>query len=129
MTNDLLQFSLNRKAEVDEGQYAYKLLNVKVENDVHTSYGIKQQISFEFSLKIGEETRTFVKKFNYSMHPESRFMKFMSMICKAYGKNQLNLRELIGTSGILTITHGSDENGNVYENITDITLLSSEGKQ
>ncbi|MBE6905028.1 MAG: hypothetical protein E7476_01940 [Ruminococcaceae bacterium] len=117
---NLFDFSLTREAEIPEGQYPYTLSNIDVEHNVLTDYGVKQRISFVFELQIGDETKSIKKSFYYSKHPESRFMKFMEIICKAYQKRKLNLQELIGTYGSLKIEHGADETGNVYENITDI---------
>ncbi|MEM1485550.1 hypothetical protein V6615_11825 [Oscillospiraceae bacterium PP1C4] len=126
--DNLLDFSLIREAEIPEGQHPYKLINIEVQRDVLTDYGVKQRLSFTFELPIGEETKNLVKSFYYSKHSESRFMKFMAIICKGYNTQKLNLQELIGTSGTLTISHGVDDNGNVFENITEIIPSIEEKK-
>ncbi len=118
--DSILNFSMNREAEIKEGKYPYALTDVQLEHDVLTDYGIKQKISFTFGLNIDEETKVVTKKFYYSKHKDSRFMKFMAIICKAYNTKKLNLQELIGTCGTLSITHGMDDDGNVFENITEI---------
>lgn len=118
--NNLFNFSLIREAEIPEGQYQYQIKDIQIEHNVLTNYGAKQKIGFFFDITIDDVKKEFSKSFYYSKYPESRFMKFMMIICKAYNKNKFNLQELIGTTGILTIKHGKDEQGNVYENITAI---------
>ena len=128
-TENLFDFSLTREAEIPEGEYPYKIINIEVQHNVLTDYGVKQKISFYFELKIDEEIKNIEKSFYYSKYPTSRFMLFMTIICKAYNTKKLNLEELIGSYGTLSIAHGKDDDGNVFENITEIVpVLGKESK-
>lgn len=117
---NIFEFNLNREADIAEGTYKYTLSDIKAEHNVVTTYGIKDKVCFTFELVVEEEIKTITKRFNYSKHPDSLFMMFMTIICNGYKTTKLNLQTLIGTKGELTIEHSTDEEGNVFENITEM---------
>lgn len=119
--DDMLIFSFAREASIPEGQHPYTLLKVVPEYNVLTDSGIKNRLVFTFELIIDGEAKQLTKRFNYSKHPNSFLMSFMRMLGNAYHMdNKINLSELVGTKGLMTISHVPDEQGNVFENITDI---------
>lgn len=128
--NDILNFSFTHEASIPEGQYAYTLTKVVPEMKVLTDNGIKDRIVFEFQLSADGKLHKFTKKFNYSKHPRSFLMQFMSIVRDAYHMdNNINLRELVNTKGVLTISHITDEHGNIYENITDMQAADDNKQQ
>lgn len=128
--NDILNFSFTREASIPEGQYAYTLTKVAPELRVLTDDGIKDRIVFEFQLSADGKYHKFTKKFNYSKHPRSFLMQLMSIIRDAYHLDgNINLRDLNGTKGMLTISHVRDEQGNVFENITAMQAAEDSKQQ
>ena len=123
-TQNYYDFSLMREAEIPEGKYQYAFSSIEVLEDVLTIYGVKTKISFIFEIKKGEAIEDFYtfyeKSYYYSRHPQSRFMKFMTMLCQAYKNPRINLKNLIGTSGKKTKMHEADKDGNVFESIAAI---------
>ena len=113
-------FSLVREADFVEGTYEYKVVDIQLVRNVLTSYGLKDKITFVFDLIVDNQSKTLTQCFFNSKHSESRCMKFMTMICKAYGIRKFDSQTLIETTGQLTIKHNTDENGNIYESVESI---------
>lgn len=119
---NILEFSLDKPAQIEEGSYEYRIADVICEYNVATAYGFKKRITLVFEVTDNDQVSTITQKFYHSSYPESRFMKFMEMVCTAYHVRKLNITSLVDTSGSLTIQHSTDEQGNTYANVTSLTV-------
>ncbi len=127
--SNLFSFSLLRTSKIDEGVYSYRLANVEAQHDTLTNYGMRDRLVFTFELAMDDRQEQLVQRFTVSQSPASRYMRFMQMLCNAYRTTKLDLRELIGSTGMLTIAHSQDEKGNVFENVVSMQPSTKETEE
>lgn len=117
---DDLTFSLLRQPKVEKGIYPYKIKSITKEDKVPTAFGVKDKVVITYSIDYKGSVVDVVDKLNVSKGSESRLMKFITQLCKAYSVNKINLMELIGTEGNVEIENVSDEAGNVFERVVNV---------
>lgn len=116
-----LTFTLTREAKIAEGEFAFILRRVHRENNQTTSYGLKDQIVWEYEVTDLEENKILlIDKNNISFSDKSKFKKNLKRYCEALNLTKINLKDLIGIKGRLKIQHNTDDEGNIYENIVEI---------
>ncbi|ETI90991.1 MAG: hypothetical protein Q607_CBUC00038G0007 [Clostridium butyricum DORA_1] len=118
---DDLTFTLTREAKIPEGEYPFVLRRVHRENNQTTSYGLKDQIVWEYEVTDLKENKILlIDKNNISCSDKSKFKKNLKRYCEVLNLTKINLKDLIGIKGRLKIQHNTDDEGNIYENIVEI---------
>lgn len=118
---DDLTFTLTREAKIPEGEYPFVLRRVYRENNQTTSYGLKDQIVWEYEVTDLKENKILlIDKNNISCSDKSKFKKNLKRYCEVLNLTKINLKDLIGIKGRLKIQHNTDDEGNIYENIVEI---------
>lgn len=116
-----LIFSLTREAKIQEGEFPFVLKRVHRENDQTTSYGLKDQIVWEYEVTDLEGNKILlIDRTNVSESSKSKFRKNLKRYCEALNLTKINLKDLIGIKGTLKVQHNIDNDGNVYENIVEV---------
>ncbi|WP_394900125.1 hypothetical protein [Clostridium butyricum] len=116
-----LTFTLTREAKIPEGEFPFVLKRVRRENNQTTSYGLKDQIVWEYEVTDLEENKILlIDKNNISFSDKSKFKKNFKRYCEALHLTKINLKDLIGIKGTLKVQHNTDDDGNIYENIVEI---------
>ena len=91
------------------------------ENDQTTSYGLKDQIVWEYEVTDLEGNKILlIDRTNVSESSKSKFRKNLKRYCEALNLTKINLKDLIGIKGTLKVKHNIDNDGNVYENIVEV---------
>lgn len=112
---DDVTFSLLRQPKIQKWIYPYKIKSITKED--------KDKVVITYSIDYKGSVVDVIDKLNISKGSESRLMKFITQLCKAYSVNKINLMELIGTEGNVEIDHVSDEAGNVFERVVNVMPL------
>ena len=112
---------LTREAKIPEGEYPFVLRRVYRVNNQTTSFGLKDQIVWEYEVTDLEENKILlIDKNNISFSDKSKFKKNFKRYCEALNLTKINLKDLIGIKGVLKVQHNTDDDGNIYENIVEI---------
>lgn len=116
-----LIFGLTKEARISEGIHPFILRSVHRVYNQKTSYGMKDQIVFDYDV-IDEngEVISISDRNNISDSSKSKFKKNLKSYCEALGSTKINLKNLINIKGTLKIEHNTDDEGNIYENIVEI---------
>jgi|GEM_PF-4027762 len=112
--------SLTKKAYFSSGEYNSTIKSAYMEYDAKTPYGIRNRIVFELVLNVSGYLKIYRQIYTISSYPESKYMKFVSMLLENYGVSELNLKSLIGRNVSAAIEITTDEAGNEYNNITNL---------
>lgn len=116
-----LTFSIVRQARIPEGRYSFILRSVYRQNNQTTKYGLKNQIVWNYEISDQEGNKfSIIDKNNISDSSKSKFRKNLKSYCEALNLTEINLNNLIGIKGTLTIKHNTDDDGNIYENVEEV---------
>ncbi|MDB2152490.1 DUF669 domain-containing protein [Clostridium butyricum] len=116
-----LTFSIVRQAKIPEGRYSFVLKNVYRQNNQITKYGLKDQIIWDYKITDQKGNRfSITDRSNISDSSKSKFRKNLKSYCEALNLTEINLNNLIGIKGTLTVKHNTDDDGNTYENVEEI---------
>ena len=116
-----LTFSIVRQARIPEGRYSFILRSVYRQNNHTTKYGLKNQIVWNYEISDQEGNKfSIIDRNNISDSLKSKFRKNLKSYCEALNLTEINLNNLIGIKGTLTVKHNIDDDGNTYENVEEI---------
>lgn len=116
-----LVFGLTKDAKISEGIHQFVLRGVHREYNQKTTYGMKDQVVFDYDV-IDENgcVISITDRNNISDSSKSRFKNNLKSYCEALGVTKINLKKLINIKGTLMIEHYKDDEGNIFENVSEI---------
>lgn len=116
-----LVFGLTKDARISEGIHQFVLRGVHREYNQKTTYGMKDQVIFDYDV-IDENgcVISITDRNNISDSSKSRFKNNLKSYCEALGVTKINLKKLINIKGTLKIEHYKDDEGNIFENVSEI---------
>lgn len=116
-----LVFGLTKDAKISEGIHKFILRGVHREYNQKTTYGMKDQVVFDYD--VTDENGCVISitdRNNISDSSKSRFKNNLKSYCEALGVTKINLKKLINIKGTLKIEHYKDDEGNIFENVSEI---------
>lgn len=111
-----------------EIEYLGIVNKVEIERNVKTKYGIGHKAIVEYGINVEEFDGTLNEKplkqiYYISQSKQSRFAKmYETLTGESIGK-QISLRNLIGKKCVVTISHYTNQEGDVYDNVASIRRL------
>lgn len=118
---DDLIFAITKEARISEGIHQFILRGVRREYNQKTAYGLKDQVLFDYD--VTDENGCVIAitdRNNISNSSKSRFKNNLKSYCEALGVTKINLKKLINIKGTLKIEHYKDDEGNIFENVSEI---------
>lgn len=113
------QARLIRKPKLREGNYFFRINNVKFRKNLKSKFGANGLVLFHFAIgKSEDDTPTQITiSFPFSYHYESPLMQFVNNFAPLFDEETISFYGLVGYSGVGRIYHHQTATGNIYERI------------
>ncbi len=129
-TEDLIVDLGVRQPKLEKNkEYLSEVKNVSIQRNVPTQYGISDSISMEYHVykeNINGDSDIVVIKQKYflSKGEQTRFGKMYKSLTGKTPEGRINLAELIGKKCSVLIDHNESENGDIFDNISEVKKLN-----
>lgn len=107
------------KATLNEGNYEAKIKEINYLRDCKTDWGFRDYLEVIYNVSVGVTEQVKKERIMVSQSEKSKCFTFLMDIYNGNIPNEINIEELAGRKGTLTIKHNTDEKGNVYANIVE----------
>lgn len=118
------------KPKFNKGEYASEILKAMLTRNVNTRYGISNRITIEQGVTVIEHDgktaqEILLQTFYVRTARESKFSEFYESVMEQKLPMRFDLNDLIGKKLWIKIEHNHMEDGNVYDNVTSVTLFKN----
>lgn len=117
-----LEIEIKPYEVVGEGRYEFIIEDVGIDNQVSTSYGVKNKMWLQFHLDGEDEEHELKQKYNISPSYKSRFYEVYTALTGEIPRGSINLKRLMGIEGYCDIQHVPMENGDIFPRIVNIKV-------
>lgn len=107
------------KATLNEGDYEAIIKRIIYLRDCKTDWGFRDYLEVIYNVSVGVTEQVKKERIMVSQSEKSKCFTFLMDIYNGNIPNEINIEELAGRKGTLTIKHNTDEKGNVYANIVE----------
>ena len=107
------------KATLNEGEYEAIIKRIIYLRDCKTDWGFRDYLEVIYNVSVGVTEQVKKERIMVSQSEKSKCFTFLMDIYNGNIPNEINIEELAGRKGTLTIKHNTDEKGNVYANIVE----------
>lgn len=107
------------KATLNEGAYEAIIKEINYLRDCKTDWGFRDYLEVIYNVSVGVTEQVKKERIMVSQSEKSKCFTFLMDIYNGNIPNEINIEELAGRKGTLTIKHNTDEKGNVYANIVE----------
>lgn len=107
------------KATLNEGNYEAIIKEINYLRDCKTDWGFRDYLEVIYNVSVGVTEQVKKERIMVSQSEKSKCFTFLMDIYNGNIPNEINIEELAGRKGTLTIKHNTDEKGNVYANIVE----------
>lgn len=107
------------RATLNEGEYEAIIKRIIYLRDCKTDWGFRDYLEVIYNVSVGVTEQVKKERIMVSQSEKSKCFTFLMDIYNGNIPNEINIEELAGRKGTLTIKHNTDEKGNVYANIVE----------
>ncbi len=107
------------RATLNEGEYEAIIKRIIYLRDCKTDWGFRDYLEVIYNVSVGVTEQVKKERIMVSQSEKSKCFTFLMDIYNGNIPNEINIEELAGRKGTLTIKHNTDEEGNVYANIVE----------
>ena len=107
------------KATLNEGNYEAIIKEINYLRDCKTDWGFRDYLEVIYNVSVGVTEQVKKERIMVSQSEKSKCFTFLMDIYNGNIPNEINIEELAGRKGTLTIKHNTDDKGYVYAIIVE----------